>query len=95
MSDSTVRRQVVVLNPQGLHLRPASEIAKAANRFEAKIELVKQGERADAKSILAILTLAAVQGTELWIEAEGLDALSALDELAKLVCQNFAQDNAP
>ena len=85
-------RTVVVTNPQGLHARPADLFVKLATRFASKVELVKGHERVDGKSILAILTLAAVAGTPLSIEVDGPDAEQALDALAKLIEHNFAED---
>jgi phosphocarrier protein HPr len=86
-------RTVVITNPQGLHARPADLFVKTATRFAStKIELVKGRERVDGKSILSLLTLAAVEGTQLLIEADGPDAEQALDALAKLVEQNFAEN---
>ena len=55
-------RTVIVTNPQGLHARPADLFVKLASQFESKIEVIKDGERVDGKSILDILTLAAVAG---------------------------------
>lgn len=89
MADGTLTQTVVVTNPQGLHARPADLFVKLASRYEARIEVIKDGERVDGKSILAILTLAAVEGTALTIEATGPDAEAALDALAKLVSRNF------
>lgn len=86
-------RTVVITNPQGLHARPADLFVKTAMRFASKIELVKDRERVDGKSILSLLTLAAVAGTQLSIEADGPDAEQALDALAKLVEQNFAEND--
>ncbi len=95
MSELKAQRTVVVTNPQGLHARPADMFVKTASRFESKIELVKDSERVDGKSILAILTLAASEGTKLSIEATGHDAEQALAALADLVAQNFAEDVTP
>jgi len=92
MSEVKVQRTVIVTNPQGLHARPADMFVKLASRFESKIELVKDSERVDGKSILAILTLAAAEGTRLSIEATGRDAEQAIDALVELVAQNFAED---
>jgi phosphocarrier protein HPr len=92
MSDGTLNRTVVVTNPQGLHARPADMFVKLASKFQAKIEVVKDGERVDGKSILAILTLAAVEGTYLHIEATGPDAASALEALAELVVRDFDEN---
>jgi phosphocarrier protein len=83
---------VVVTNPQGLHARPADLFVKLASRYESTIEVIKDGERVDGKSILAILTLAAVQGTNLRIEANGPDAEAALQALTELIVRDFDEN---
>jgi phosphocarrier protein len=88
-SNSVVTRIVVVGNPQGLHARPAELFVKTASRYQARIEVIKEGQRVDGKSILNILTLAAVQGTQLRLEATGPDAQAALDALSGLFERNF------
>lgn len=80
-------KTVVIKNPQGLHARPASLFVNLAQRFHATIEVVKEENIVDGKSILSILTLAATMGTELTIRAEGEDAQSALDALVELIDQ--------
>lgn len=92
MADGPAFRTVVVGNPQGLHARPADLFVKLASRYQSIIEVIKDGERVDGKSILAILTLAAVQGTQLRIEATGPDADAALNALADLVLRNFGDN---
>ena len=92
MTEPRASRTVVVRNPQGLHARPADRFARLAGRFDATIELVKGGERVDGKSVLNILTLAAVQGTSLGLEAEGHDAEEATQALAELVEKNFEEN---
>ena len=88
-------RTVVVKNSQGLHARPADLFAKLAGRYESRIDVIKDGEVVDGKSILAILTLAATEGTCLRLEATGHDAEAALEALAELVNQNFAETENP
>ena len=90
MSDVKASRTVVVNNSQGLHLRPAHLIVQLANQFQAKIELLKENHRVDGRSITDLMTLAAVQGTQLTIEADGPDAHAALEALAELFAGNFA-----
>lgn len=92
MEVSMLQRTVVISNPQGLHARPADLFVRLANNFESQIDVVCGSERVDGKSILAILTLAATQGTELILEAKGADAQDALDALARLVTQDFPDD---
>jgi phosphocarrier protein HPr len=87
--ETKARRTVKITNPQGLHVRPADMFVKRAVQFESKIEVIKDNERVDGKSILAILMLAAEAGTVLQLEATGPDAEMALDSLVELVSQNF------
>lgn len=92
MSEKRASKVVVVRNEQGLHARPADQFVRCAARYESSISVIKDGQRIDGKSIFDVLTLAAVKGTELEIEAVGSDAESALEELAKLVESSFATD---
>ena len=94
MSDVVASRQVTIVNPQGLHARPADLFARLASRFAAKIEVVKDGQRANGKSILDILMLAAVCGSRLTIEARGGDAEEAVDALALLLSRLPADYNS-
>ena len=91
-SEVKVHRIVTISNPQGLHARPADLFIKVASRFDSRIELIKGHERVDGKSIWAILTLAATEGTELIIEATGCDADEACRALAELVDRQFAEE---
>jgi phosphotransferase system HPr (HPr) family protein len=92
MADETVTRTVVVTNPQGVHARPADLFVKLASQYESKIDVIKDGERVDGKSILAILTLAAVEGTKLKLEVTGPDAEAALAALTELVRRDFDEN---
>lgn len=94
MSDNFVAQQVIVRNAQGLHARPAHAFVMLAKQYAAEIEVEKDGERVDGKSILSILTLVAVQGTRLVIRAAGEDASEAVAALAQLFERNFDEDDA-
>ena len=84
MSDD-VSKPVVISNRQGLHARPAHAFVSLAKEYQAKITLAKAGETVDGKSILEILTLAAVQGTELVVRGVGDDAEAAVSALVDLL----------
>lgn len=84
MSEVSARAVVVVSSPQGLHLRPAYLLAGVAEKFQSKVELIKDGERVDAKSILSIVGLGAEQGTELQVAVKGPDADAALKAVVEL-----------
>ena len=88
-----VEKRVTIVNPQGLHARPASMFVKLASCFEAEVQVAKDNQYVDGKSILSILTLAAEQGTELTINARGSDADEAAAALAQLVEGGFTEDD--
>jgi phosphocarrier protein HPr len=76
------RRQVVITDPLGLHLRHAARLVVLARSFRSDIQVVARGIAADAKSILDLVTLAAGCGTPLDIVARGPDAEEAVAALA-------------
>lgn len=79
-------------NSLGLHARPAGKISQEAQRYAAVITVHSNGIEADAKSILDLLTLAAPQGTELVLRAQGSDAAEALSALARLFEDMFGEE---
>ena len=68
-----------------LHARPAGRLVRRAARFRSTIHLAANGRRASARSILELLALGAVGGSELVIVAEGPDAEEAVAALASLI----------
>jgi len=84
MSSTVITRTVSVRNSQGLHARPADLLVREASRHQASIMLEKDGHRVDCKSILSLLTLGAVCGTEMSLTADGADAEQAVAAIAEL-----------
>ncbi len=82
-------RTVTVINPQGLHARPADGLVRIANRFGSDIQIGRGGEMVDCKSILSLLTLGAAPGTELSLTAEGDDAQNALEMIEQYFLRGF------
>jgi phosphocarrier protein HPr len=86
--------QIVVLDPVGLHARPAVLFVKAANKFSSNISICNlstSGKWANAKSILSLLTCGVKQGDRIEIKADGSDETIAVEALEKLVRSNFAE----
>ena len=89
---STAFQTVVVLNTRGLHARPAMQFVDLATTFKSHIVVKKPGgdpPEVDGKSIMEMITLEAVQGTQLEIWAEGADAETAVKCLALLFHNRF------
>jgi len=97
MESSVVRRTVVISDkdPQGLHLRPAQLLSQMAEQFQADIEVIRDTLRVDGKSIMQLITLAGLPGVELAIEARGVDAQEAVDQLVRFIESGFAAEDKP
>ncbi len=87
-----VVRELKIVNPLGLHARPAALFVKAASRFESDITVQKEGNTVSGKSIMGLMTLEVGAGSVLRVTAEGPDAGEALDELQHLVDSKFFED---
>lgn len=85
-----------ICNRLGLHARPAMAFVDLATGFESAVTVERTdhnpAERVDGKSIMQMMMLAATQGTELLIRAEGPDAPEACKRLKALVDSGFDED---
>jgi len=84
-----IGRKIKIKNKLGLHARAAVKFVNLANRFASSIKIVKDGNEVDGKSVLGILTLAAVQGSEIKLEVSGKDEEMALQALHDLINDKF------
>ena len=85
MNTTPLQRKVVITNPNGLHMRPSAAFVQLAERFQSNVTVSHDGKTANGKSIFDLLFLAAEEGTELTLEADGPDASAALEALAALL----------
>lgn len=83
---------VTIENKTGIHARPASVFVQTATKFKSKIHLEAKGKKVDAKSILMLMSLGLVKGTELTISAEGEDEATAVKELSDLIKTKFGEE---
>jgi phosphocarrier protein HPr len=85
MNGDSLRHKVVISNPDGLHMRPATAFAELAKQFPDRVTVHKDGKAYDGKSPLDMMLLAAGQGTVLELEVAGPDAPAALRRLLDLL----------
>lgn len=83
---------VVIENKSGIHARPASIFVQTATKFKSKVQIIAKGKTIDAKSILMIMSMGLVKGTEIVIKAEGDDAAEAVKTLKELVESKFGEE---
>jgi len=92
MDMMTETRELVVTNRLGLHARAAAKLVQVAAAYQAEICLVRDGERADARSLLSLISLGCVEGTRVTVVAEGADALSAVLAVENLFEERFGEE---
>jgi len=89
---ATLEKTFKIKNKLGLHARAAALFVQAASRFDADIFVAKNGQEVNGKSIMGILILAAAQGSEIVVRADGTDADGALLTLGSLIEDGFGED---
>jgi phosphocarrier protein HPr len=89
----SVRREVRITNELGLHARPAAQFVKRANKFRSEIWVVREGKRYSAASLIEILRANLDCGAAATLEAHGVDADEAIDELEKLLAEFREKEN--
>ena len=87
-----IRKNILVVNKLGLHARAASCLVKEASRYACDIQLCREGQKVDAKSIMGIMMLAASKGTELELIADGEDETLATTSIVDLFANRFGEE---
>ena len=79
-------------NKTGIHARPASQFVQKASSFKSKVQIKAKGKTVDAKSILMIMSMGLVKGTEVTIVADGPDEADAVAALKQMIDDRFGED---
>jgi phosphocarrier protein len=85
------QRPVTIINKLGLHARAAAKFVTVASSFSSEIDIAKDGQKVNGKSIMGVMMLAASRGTELIIMVNGSDETEAADSLENLVAERFGE----
>ena len=89
--ETELSRDLVIVNELGLHARSAAKIAALAGQSKASVWIKKGGEKADASSIVDILTLACEKGTKITIRIENKADFNILEAITELVKSGFGE----
>jgi phosphocarrier protein len=93
MSDGeSVEDVLEIVNELGLHARAATRFVQTANRFRSDVEVEKDGQVVNGKSIMGVLMLVASKGTSIRVRAKGPDAAECVAALRELVASKFGED---
>lgn len=89
--DKMKEKKVTIENRLGLHARAAAAFSRQASEFRSNVCVIKDHMEVNGKSIMELLTLAAVKGSHIVIKAIGDDEIQAVESLERLVKQGFGE----
>lgn len=81
-----------VCNKLGLHARAATKLVQLASRFSCDITISREGQSANAKSVMGVLLLCGSKGTRLDVEAKGESADEAVRQIGELIDGRFGEE---
>lgn len=82
-------RSAEIVNQRGLHARASAALAREALNHDARITVRHEGQSANAASIMDLMMLAASKGCVVEVEAEGREAMNALEAVCGLIARKF------
>ena len=88
----TAAKTVEIVNERGLHARASAKFVKLPSSFDAEIQVAKDENTVDARSIMGLMMLAAGIGSHIQIRATGPEAAEAIEALAELVENRFEEE---
>lgn len=87
-----ITKQLTVLNKLGIHARPAAQFVRIASKFKSGVNVEKDGENVDGKSIMGLMMLAVGWGAVINVSVEGEDETEAMKALEDLVNSKFGEE---
>ena len=86
--------EIVIHNRTGLHARPAKVLVNLAKQFKSDIRLQHGEKKANAKSMVSVLTLGVVSGSEITVQADGVDEEKALAEIGAAILAGLGDEDS-
>jgi phosphocarrier protein len=87
-----ITKDILIINKLGLHARAAAKLVKLSSSFQSSIDIEKDGQRVNSKSIMGVMMLAASCGSTVSITAEGDDQQAAIDAITDLIDRRFDEE---
>lgn len=88
----SVSKNVEIINKLGMHARAAAQFVQLASNFASHIEIEKDQQRVNGKSIMGVMMLAASQGSEVILHADGEDESESIERLEELINNRFNEE---
>jgi phosphocarrier protein len=91
MTDAVVEASFEIVNNLGLHARAATKLVQLASRFACEIEISREGQKANAKSVMGVLLLCGAKGTVVQVTARGPESDQAVQAIGGLIASKFGE----
>lgn len=80
-----------IVNALGLHARAATKLVQLASRFPCDVEVAREDQSANGKSVMGVLLLCGSKGTVLDVKATGERAQECIDAIGELIANRFGE----
>lgn len=80
-----INKEILIINPMGLHSRPCAMLAKMAKKYDCQIALSHQDKTADARSMLGLMKLGIVLGNKITLQCQGIQEQEASADLGQFL----------
>ena len=85
------QKDITIINKLGLHARAAAKFVTLASQFESSVEVGRNQQKVNGKSIMGVMMLASSKGTTLTIYTDGPDEETALQQIETLILDRFQE----
>lgn len=86
-----IKTKITIINNLGLHARASAKFVSTAARYQSQINLIKESQTVNGKSIMGVMTLAANKGSALIMEIDGPDEVEMNEALVQLINNYFGE----
>lgn len=88
---TTANGSFEIVNALGLHARAATKLVQLASKFPCEVELSREDQTANAKSVMGVLLLCGSKGTVVDVKASGERAQECVDAIGELIAGRFGE----
>ncbi|VAW50822.1 Phosphotransferase system, phosphocarrier protein HPr [hydrothermal vent metagenome] len=88
----SINKNIKIINKLGLHARAAAQLVQLTSSFTSHIEIEKDSQRVNSKSIMGVMMLAAGQGSEITLYADGDDEEECIKKIEALINNRFNEE---
>lgn len=86
-----LQQTTTIVNKLGLHARAAAKFVTQASLFDSEINVKRNNQNVNGKSIMGVMMLAAAKGSEIELIIDGADEKQAMQSLLDLIENRFGE----